>query len=369
MPRMRHTDRASRQTASEPTTPSADVHEPVRAFLAEHGGGTPNDYSESRGQSTTKLLTAAARRRKLGVSKVHRNHHVITGGGRVVGGFVGHLTSLASDEADRAALSIPRVRGLLDRAGIPIPEGRSFAPEERDAGAAWFSELGALTVVKPAFSQAGAGISRNVGDAAAFDAAWKAAVAHRGEVVGADPAVVVERQHSGVDLRVFVVGEELVAATARVPLYRLGDGRRTVRELVSEAAQHRDAHPRLGEHPHDALAHAQQTGLSLDEVSEHNRPYLLGQDVAAPAGGVTVDVTGVLGNALQTLAVDAVWAVPGCKAASVDILAQGIDDADDAVVLDVDTRAGISVHHFPWVGRRRHVAEAIIRQMVSVSRA
>lgn len=366
MPRVSDTARPS-GSAPRSTASSTDAFEFLRTFLAEHGGGTPVDYSKTRVQPAGKLLTRAARRRKLGVSKVHRNHHIITRGGRVVGGFAGHLTSLASDEADRAALSISRVRGLLTRAGIPIPEGSWFAPEDVEAGAAWFSELGADAVVKPAFSQDGAGVTRHVRDGETFRAAWENAVSRRGEAVGADPAVVVERQHSGLDLRVFVVGEELVAAIARVPLFCLGDGRSTVRELVSQAAARREAHPRLGTYAHDALAHAELSGVALDEISDDGRPYLLGEDVAAPAGGVTVDVTGALDTELKTLAVDAVWAVPGCKAAGVDLLVQGLDSVGDAVVLDVDARAGISPHHFPWIGRRRLVADAVILQMAGRS--
>ncbi|GAA3287793.1 hypothetical protein [Nesterenkonia halobia] len=367
MPRVSDTARPSGPAPGSTTSPT-DAFEVLRTFLAEHGGGTPVDYSETRVQSAATLLTRAARRRKLGVSKVYRNHQIITGGGRVVGGFAGHLTSLASDEADRAALSIPRVRGLLTRAGIPIPEGSWFAPEDVEAGAAWFSELGAEAVVKPAFSQDGAGVTRHVRDGETFRAAWENAVSRRGEAVGADSAVVVERHHSGLDLRVFVVGEELVAAMARVPLFCLGDGRRTVRELASEAAARREAHPRLGTHAHDALAHAEASGIPLDEISEDGRPYLLGEDVAAPAGGVTVDVTGALGEELQTLAVDAAWAVPGCKAAGVDLLVQGLESVGEAVVLDVDARAGIAAHQYPWIGRRRAVADAIVQQMAATTR-
>lgn len=367
MPRVRDTAQAS-GTAPRSTASSTDAHEALRTFLAEHGGGAPVDYSETRVQSAAKLFTRAARRRKLGVSKVHRNHHVITAGGRVVGGFAGPLTSLASDEADRAALSIPRVHDLLTRAGLPIPQGRSFAPEDVEAGAAWFSELGAEAVVKPAFSQDGAGITRDVRDDETFRTAWENAVARRGAVVGADPAVVVERQHSGLDLRVFVVGEEVVSVIARVPLFCLGDGRRTVRELVSEAATRRESHPRLGAYAHDALAHAERSGVPLDELSEDGRPYLLGEDVAAPAGGVTVDVTGLLGEELRSLAVDAAWAVPGCKAAGVDLLVQGLESVDGAVILDVDARAGIAAHQYPWIGRRRAVADAIVQQMAATTR-
>lgn len=349
-----------------PPKPSARPAQPdgsLLKFLAEHGTGTPLDYGDARRQTGATLLAGAARRRKLGVSRVHRSHHIIIGGGRVVGGFAGQLTSLASDEADRAALSLPTARALLHRATLPVPEGRAFSPDAVDDGLSWFSALDGSVVVKPASSRAGKGITRNVRGADDFTEAWHSAVAERADVVDSDPSVVIERQHPGFDLRVFVVGEEVVAALARVPLFCIGDGHSTVRELVTDVAKRRDAHPLYKTASYDPVDYAQRNGVPLDTMSEIGQPHLLGDDVAVPSGGVAVDVTTLLAEELKTLAVDAVWAVPGCKAAGVDLLVDDVAAAEDAVVLDVDARARFVLHHYPWMGRRRTVATSIVKQM------
>lgn len=350
------------------TTPFGS-REGLREFLAAHGRQQPAEYAADGPQSASRVLSRAARRQKLAVTNVAGSHHVMTNGEHVIGGFDGHLTSLASDQADRASRSLPIVREYLQRAGLPTPAGRSFAPEDSQAGAAWFAALETPVVVKPGYSEAGAGITRDVHDLHTFSAAWDAAVERHSEAVGTDPSVVVEQQHPGFDLRMFIIGEETVAALARVPLFCIGDGRRTVRDLAIEAARRRDEHPQLGQHSYDVLDQAHHAGLTLDDCSEEGRPYLLGEEVVAHAGGVTVDVTALVCDALSALAIDALWAMPGCRAAGVDLLVKDLESAQDAVVLDVDARAGFTQHHFPWIGGRRGVADAIVRQMVATSKS
>lgn len=353
---------ASGSPATSPQPP-AGATDDLLDFLASHGRATAASYDDGI-QSPTRLLVGAARQQRLGVDKIQRNHHMVTRGDRVVGGFTGHLTSLASSAADQAALSIPTVRALLDRAQLPIPVGRTFSPEAESAAADWLSELDAAAVVKPACSEFGRGITRGVRNRRDLSTAWGSAVAAEKRAADADSSIVVERQHSGFDVRAFVVGEEVVAATARVPLFCIGDGESTLRAQITSAEDARRAHPHLGEHTHDALEFARDAGLPVDRVSEAGRPYLLGDSASARAGGVSVDVTDLLDDELQTLAVDAVWAIPGCRAAGVDLLVRSVESAHGGTILDVDSRANFTVHYYPWIGRRRPVAKSLIEQMV-----
>ncbi|WP_150459966.1 hypothetical protein [Nesterenkonia ebinurensis] len=348
-------------------TSSGEPQRPLLRFLAEHGQASPEAYG-GEAYSATRLLVGAVRRRKLGLKRVPPNFHIINNGAHVLGGFSDHLTSLVSDQAAGAAYSIPTVRELMDRAELPIPEGRAFFPHAKESALAWFTALGAAAVVKPAYSVAGAGITRDVRCNDGFLAAWDSAVTEGDRADRADPSVVVERQHPGFDLRIFVIGEGVVAAAARVPLFCVGDGYRTLRQLIDDAVQHREAHPQLSAYSYDALGHARATGLPLDGLSEPGHPYLLGHHPSARAGGVTVDVTELLDEGLQNLAIDAVWSLPGCTVASVDLLVQGVDTAEGALILDVDSRADFTLHYYPWMGRHRPVAKSLIQHMVASSR-
>lgn len=338
------------------------------AFLKEYGHAAPVEYNGRRAQSASELFSHAARKQKFTMSQVHRTYHVIMDGRRLIGGFGTNQTSLSSDDADRASLSKPAVRNLLHRAGVPIPKGRAFLPDARDEAAAWFSSLGGPAVVKPIYSRAAADISLSIHTPERFHDAWHAAVTRRARTDDSDSSVVVERQLAGIDIRVFVVGEEVVAAAARVPLFCFGDGRHTLRERIESVSQQREQHPLLSRFPHDALAHALTAKLAVDSTSADGRLYLLAEHGNMQHGGVTVDLTDHLNEGLRNLAIDAAWAVPGCRAAGIDLLVPNVNKADGAVVLDVDVRSSMTLHHYPFIGTRRRVAESLVKQMSQTSR-
>ncbi|WP_218219758.1 hypothetical protein [Nesterenkonia sp. Act20] len=337
-------------------------------FLLASGRGVPVEFGGRRADSPSALLSGAARRNKFRLIKVRNNHYVITGGRRVIGGFAVHLTSLPSDEALRASTSLPLARQYLQLDGLPVPAGASFREDELEGGLAHFRAMKSEAVVKPASSAQGTGTTTEIRSEADFRAAWINATSARRTDAQADPRLLVEEQVPGLDVRAFVVGEDVIAATARVPLFCIGDGERTLREHVEEVSGLREAHPLFGKFDYDAVSYAQASGLALDDRSERGRVYQLSHGINMRSGGVTVDVTDRLGPSVRELAVAATWAIPGCKAAGVDLLLPDLSTADGAHLLHVDVQAGFAVHHYPWIGARRQVADALIKKMHENSR-
>ena len=79
-------------------------------------------------------------------------------------------------------------------------------------------------VVKPQDGNQGKGVTVNITTREQLDAAYASAAVH-GEVM-------VEKFLPGFDFRLLVVGDRLVAAARRDPPQVIGDGTKTVRELV-----------------------------------------------------------------------------------------------------------------------------------------
>ncbi|MGJ9372670.1 hypothetical protein [Nesterenkonia sp. CF4.4] len=82
------------------------------------------------------------------------------------------------------------------------------------------------------------------------------------------------------------------------------------------------------------------------------------------AGGLSIDVTAVLADALHELAVEAVMAVPGLFAAAVDLEVPDLESAESAVVRSVLPDADISEAHLPAYGEPRDVAGAIADEIL-----
>lgn len=132
---------------------------------------------------------------------------------------------------------------------------------------------------------------------------------------------------SGLQLRGFVVGRELVSMLALIPPYEYDDavgGPEAVRLLDSAAAE---------------------SGAGQPQV-------------------IAVDVTELISEDISSLAVDAVRAVPGLFAAGVDLEVFSLDSLRSATVLDVDETADLLPHHVPTLGPGRDVADAIAEQIL-----
>src|SRR5690606_10195097 len=139
---------------------------------------------------------------------------------------------------------------ILGSLGLPVPRQELV----QSADAAWRAvrRLGGPVVLKPYNGNHGRGITINVSEEADVRAGFEAAREH-------SRSVIVETYLAGDDHRLLVVNGELVAATRRTPGHVVGDGRRSVAELVEIV----NADPRRGVGHEKVL-----TRLKLDREAE-----------------------------------------------------------------------------------------------------
>jgi cyanophycin synthetase len=124
----------------------------------------------------------------------------------------------------------------LRQAGVPVPEGRIVA----DAGDAWEAaqSIGLPVVVKPRDGNHGRGVFIDMKTREQVEEAFPHAAA-------CGDGVIVERFIPGVDHRLLVVGDKMVAASRGEPAIIVGDGKQTVRELIDSQL---NSDPRRGTH-------------------------------------------------------------------------------------------------------------------------
>ncbi len=127
----------------------------------------------------------------------------------------------------------------LARVGIRQPAQRLAGTDEENA--AFLAEHGSL-VVKPVNGEQGQGVAvdlRNLDEV-------NTAITHA-EHFGS--RVLLESCHQGLDLRVVVINYEVVAAAIRRPAEVVGDGQRTLRQLIERQSRRRQAATQGGK-PH-----------------------------------------------------------------------------------------------------------------------
>lgn len=250
-------------------------------------------------------------------------------------------------------------RRLLRAVGVPVPEGRPVT----DAADAWAlaQTLGGAVVIKPRFGNQGRGVTANLRTRDQVEQAYQAA---REESAN----VVCERFIPGLDHRLLVIGERLVAAAVREPAQVMGDGRSSIRELVAEAnrdPRRSDGHATmLSLIKLDAIALSvlQGQGLDADSIVPAGTPVLLRRNANLSTGGTARDVTRRVHPRVAALAVDAARVV-GLDIAGVDVVAEDIgrplEDQGGAVV-EVNAGPGLRMHLEPSEGEPQPVGEAIV---------
>jgi len=268
-------------------------------------------------------------------------------------------TDRTSSIAEAIAQDKEMTRTLLRSMGVPVPEGRPVASAEEAWEAA--CDIGVPVVVKPQDGNQGRGVATNLSSKEQVAKAYEAALAE-------SRYVIVEKFVLGHDYRLLVVGGRLVAAARREPAQVLGDGARSVAQLIDLANQD----PRRGEHHATvlskikldaiALAVLADQGLTPDSVPPAGSVVLVRRNGNLSTGGTAIDVSERVHPQVAARAVEAAAAI-GLDIAGVDIIANDISVAleeQGGVVVEVNAAPGLRMHLQPSVGVSRPVGKAIV---------
>jgi GNAT-family acetyltransferase (TIGR03103 family) len=157
--------------------------------------------------------------------------------------------------------------------------------------------------------------------------------------------VVLEKFVEGADLRVIVIGGEVVAAAVRRPPRVVGDGRLTVGELIQKQSRRRAAATGgESEIPVDdeTLRTLRGEGLDLDDVLERDRELVVRRTANLHSGGTIHDVTSRLHPDLVAATVEA--------ARLLDVPVVGLDllvkdpGQPDYFLIEANERPGLANH-------------------------
>ena len=251
--------------------------------------------------------------------------------------------------------------GLLKSANISTPNCVMIPGDSSD-----FSEAEAFlaqhkrVVVKPTCTNHGDGITINVTDKEqlmkAIDFAREAAIQSDSS------AILVQEQVEGKEYRFLVINGKCVAVANRRPAFVVGDGKKTVKELIEEKNQD----PLRGEEHDKPL-----TKINIDEVINTNGADFLnnipqnGKEVELlktsnlSRGGEAVNCTDIASKELKALA-EAAAVRCQLGIAGVDIITTDIRGNGQNYVIEVNSGPGIRMHVYPSVGKPINVAKYII---------
>ncbi|MCB1506461.1 MAG: N-acetylglutaminylglutamine synthetase [Hyphomicrobiaceae bacterium] len=242
------------------------------------------------------------------------------------------LTSaVAMSRCDDKALT----HRLLDRAGLSVPR-QEVVQNEAEAFA--FLDRFKRVVVKPARGEQGQGVAVDLRSRQSVAAAFR-------QARDLSERVLAEEFVTGEDLRIIVIGGNMVAAAIRKPASIIGDGKHAIMALIDKQSRRRSAATK-GESriPLDAETErcVRQAGHSLHDVLAEGETLVVRKTANLHTGGTIHDVTEQLHPELAAAA---------CKAAAVlDMPVVGFDlivkapDAPDYCFIEANERPGLANH-------------------------
>ncbi|HKO56108.1 MAG TPA: cyanophycin synthetase [Thermoanaerobaculia bacterium] len=308
---------------------------------------------------STRSIVDAARRRGIPYIRLDGSSFVQLGYGAAAKRIQATISSGTSHIGVEIAGDKDLTKSLLGLHGVPVPRGETCRTLDRALEIA--NDIGWPVVVKPLDASQGRGIATNIHNETELRAAFEEAQKHR-------TTVVIERHLEGGDYRLLVINKKFVAAAQRVPAHVIGDGRRTIRELVDEA--NRD--PRRGESHEKVLTKIHidcatdrllaRHGLTADSVPKAGEQVCLKTTANLSTGGTAIDVTDRVHPANVELA-ERIACLVDLDIAGIDVVAPSIEtplEENGGGIVEVNAAPGFRMHIAPTEGKPRPVGEAVV---------
>lgn len=186
--------------------------------------------------------------------------------------------------------------------------------------------------------------------------------------------VIFEEMLAGLEYRIVCVNYMFVAAAFRKPAHVIGDGQKSVAQLIELKNQH----------PWRGKGHAfnltlievdeavnsllTEQGLTLDSVPAVDQEVRLRKTANLSTGGEAWDVTDDVSPENKAL-FEAIAKACDLNVAGIDIMCQSLStpivSQPQAGVIEVNASPGLRMHHYPIKGSARNIAGAILDMVLN----
>ncbi len=250
---------------------------------------------------------------------------------------------------------------LLGSAGLPVP--KADAVRTADQAVVVARRIGYPVVVKPLDGNHGRGVCLGLRDddevRTSFDVAREES--KRG-------TVVVESFITGKDYRCLIIGGRMQAIAERVPAHVVGDGTRTVSELVELT----NNDPRRGVGHEKVLTRirvdaaamtlVQEQGFGMDDVPPADTMVKLAETGNMSTGGISIDRTLDAHPDNVEIAEEAARLI-GLDVAGIDFICPDITEPvreTGGAICEVNAAPGFRMHTHPTIGDPQFIAKPVV---------
>lgn len=259
------------------------------------------------------------------------------------------------------------LRKILKRYSIPVPKTirlRNVSQWQQVLS----STLSFPLVVKPSSAAHAHGSSMNIISEDELRRAVRRAFDYM-KKNKAGKTVLVEEFFTGHDLRLFVIGDRVVSVLQREPAYVIGDGKNTIRTLISAFNQEWRSSIKydlpLCPIPLDTetARRLHRNKMTLNSIPKNEEKVTVRWNANVSTGGRAIDVTDTVHPNIKKLAVQ-IAHIARLEISGVDILCKDLSSGDvsaaNVCVLETNDSPGVDIHHFPFVGKGVNISGMIL---------
>ncbi len=248
---------------------------------------------------------------------------------------------------------------LLKKEFVPMPLGKIINSIEELSKE--IDQLGYPLVIKPRYGNHGKGVTTNI------TSKEKALIAFsRAKAVS--NSIMVEKFIKGKDYRFLVINYKVAAVAKRTPPSIIGDGARTVKQLINEI----NNDPKRGKgHENfltqitiDTSTHSilHQHRLTEDSILPLRQKIVLKDTANISTGGTATDVTDKV-HPHNIFLAERIARLVNLDVCGIDVISSDITQpitSGNGAVLEINAAPGFRMHLSPTTGKKRNVAKPFI---------
>lgn len=250
---------------------------------------------------------------------------------------------------------------VLEEKNIKVPRGAEYHKKEEA-----LKDIEALVnkplVIKPKSTNFGFGISIFPEGASKKDIEKALDIAFE-----KDNTVLSEEFLSGKEFRFLVINDKVVGVLNRVPANVIGDGIKTIEELVEE----KNKNPLRGRGyktplekinlDESARLFLKQGGKTVYSVPAKKEVVFLRENSNISTGGDSIDYTDEMPEKYKKIAVEAARAVKA-QICGVDMMIKDLKEEEvDYGIIELNFNPAIHIHSYPYIGKERNIAKEILK--------
>ena len=223
--------------------------------------------------------------------------------------------------------------------------------------------IGYPVVLKPEFGNKGNGVILNIKTEKELLKCYQKLLEEFKEII-------VEKYYQGDDYRVCVVGNKVVAVSKRIPPVVVGDGQKTIKELIDEinsdelrGEDHEKPLTKI-KVDEEVMRNLSENNYNLSSVLSDGEKVYIRKNSNLSTGGTAVDYTDQISDENKEICIRAAKTI-GLDICGIDICTNDISKSlmSEGAILEVNAAPGLRMHTCPINGVKRDIGKEIINSM------